>query len=75
MPINVQEAYRTPNRLEQKRKSPLYIKIKTQNLQNKEILRTVREKSQVAYKGRPITITHDFSKEVLKASRAWTVAL
>jgi hypothetical protein len=29
MPIQVQEAHRTPNRLEQKRKSPCHITIKT----------------------------------------------
>jgi hypothetical protein len=36
MPIKVQEAYRTPNRLDQKRKSLCHIKIKTLNIQNKE---------------------------------------
>ena len=36
MPINVQEAYRTPNRLDQKRKFSCHITIKTQNIQIKE---------------------------------------
>ena len=36
MTINVQEAYRTPNRLDQKRKSAHPIIIKTLNIQNKE---------------------------------------
>ena len=45
MVINAQEAYRTPNRLDQKRKSSHYIIIKTLNAQNKErILKAVREK-------------------------------
>ena len=35
IPINVQDASRTPNRLKQKRNSPLYIIFKTQNLHNK----------------------------------------
>jgi hypothetical protein len=34
--INVQEAYRTSNRLDQKRKSPYRIIIKTLNLQNRK---------------------------------------
>jgi hypothetical protein len=36
MTINVQEAYRTPNRLDQKRKSAHPIIIKTLNIGNKE---------------------------------------
>jgi hypothetical protein len=35
MDINVQEAYRIPNRLDQKRKSSCYIIIKTLSTQNK----------------------------------------
>jgi hypothetical protein len=31
MPMNIQEAYRTPNRLDQKRNSSCHIIIKTQN--------------------------------------------
>jgi hypothetical protein len=34
-------------------------------------LKAVREKKQIAYKGKPIKITADFSKETLKARRAW----
>jgi hypothetical protein len=53
VPINIQEAYRTPNRLDQKRNSSCYIIIKTPNGLNKErILKAVREKSQVTYKGK-----------------------
>jgi len=71
MPINIQEAYRTPNRLDQKRKSFCHIIVKTPNAQNKErILKAVREKGQVTYKGRPIRITPDFSPETMKAKRS-----
>jgi hypothetical protein len=67
MAINIQEAYRTPNRLDQKRNSSCNIITKTPNAQNKErILNAVRGKGQVAYKGRPIRITPDFSTETLK---------
>ena len=62
--MNIQEVYRTRNRLDQKRNSSCHIIIKTPNAQNKErILKAVREKGQVTYKGRPIRITPDFSPE------------
>ena len=45
MPINIQEAYRTTNRLNQKRSSSHHIIVKTPNAQNKErILKAVGEK-------------------------------
>jgi hypothetical protein len=48
MPVNIQEAYRTPNRLDQKRNSSHHIIIKTPNALNKErIVKAVREKGQV----------------------------
>jgi hypothetical protein len=34
-------------------------------------LKTVREKKQITYKGKPIKIIADFSIETLKARRAW----
>jgi hypothetical protein len=72
MPINIQEAYRTPNRLDQKRNSSSHIIVKTPNVQNKErILKAVREKGQVTCKGRLIRITPDFSTETIKARRSW----
>jgi hypothetical protein len=67
MAINILEAYRTPNRLGQKKNSSCHIIIKTLNAQNKErILKAVRENGQVTYKGSPIRITPDFSPETLK---------
>ena len=48
MPMNVQEVYRTPNRLDQKRNSSQHIIIRTTNAPNKDrILKAVREKGQV----------------------------
>ena len=73
MPMNVQEDYRTPNRLDQKRKSSQHIIIRTTNALNKDtILKALRKKGQVTYKGRPSRITPDFSSETMKASRSWT---
>ena len=72
MPINIKEAYRTLNSLDQKRNSSYHIIIKTPNALNKErILKAVREKGQVTYKDRPIRITPDFSPETMKARRSW----
>jgi hypothetical protein len=45
MPMNTQEAYRIPNRLDQKRNSSRHIIIRTTNALNKDkILKAVREK-------------------------------
>jgi hypothetical protein len=70
MTMNIQEAYRTPNRLDQKRNSSFHIIIKTPNVLNK-ILKAVRKKGQETYKGRPIRITPDFSPETMKDRRSW----
>jgi hypothetical protein len=35
-------------------------------------LKAIREKKQITYKGKPMKITADFSKETLKARRAWS---
>jgi hypothetical protein len=74
MPIQVQEASRTLNRIDQNRTTLLHITIKTTSTDNRErILKAVREKKQITCKGKPIKIT-DFSKETLKARRAWSEA-
>jgi hypothetical protein len=71
MAIKVEEAHRTPNKWDQKRKTSHHIIIKTLNAQYKErILKAAMEKSQVTYKGRPIRITPHFSTGTLKAKRA-----
>jgi hypothetical protein len=68
MPMNIQETYRTPNRLDEKRNSSQHIIIKTTNALIKDrILKAEREKGQVTYKGRPIRITQDFSPETMKS--------
>jgi hypothetical protein len=72
MPMNIQEAYRSPDRLNQNRKSSLHIIIGTTNALNKDkILKAEREKGQLTYKGRPIRITPDFSPKTKKARRSW----
>jgi hypothetical protein len=60
----------------QKRRGPVeFSKVSelTSSLQNKErILKAVRERGQVTYKGRPNRITPDFSTKTLKTGRVWT---
>ena len=47
--------------------------IRTTNTLNKDrILKAVREKGQVTYKGKPIRITPDFSLETMREGRSWT---
>jgi hypothetical protein len=73
IPMNIQEAYRTLNRLDQKRNSHQHIIIRTTNALNKDrILKAVREKGQTTFKGKPIRNIPDFSPETMKARRAWT---
>jgi hypothetical protein len=61
LPIQVQEAARKPNTLDQNRTSPRHIIIKTTSTENRErILKAIRKK-QITYKGKPIKITADFS--------------
>jgi tRNA A37 threonylcarbamoyladenosine dehydratase len=73
MPIQVQEASRTPKRLDQNRTTPQHIIIKTTSTENRErLLKSVREKKQITYKGKPIKITAGFSTETLKARKAWS---
>jgi hypothetical protein len=51
MPIQVQEAFMTPNTLDQNRTSPRHIIIKTRSTENRErILKAVREKKKITYK-------------------------
>ena len=73
MPMNIQqEVYKTPNSLDKKRNSSCHIIIKTPNAQNNErILKAVREKGQVTYKGKPVRVTPDLSLETIKARRSW----
>jgi hypothetical protein len=72
IPIQIQEASRTPNRPDQNRTTPWHIIIKTRTEKRERILKVVREKKQITYKGKHIKIIADFSTETLKARRAWS---
>ena len=46
--------------------------MKIPNVQNKDrILKAVREKNQITFRGKPIRISADFSIQTLNARRAW----
>ena len=68
----VQEAQRVPKKLDPKRNTPRHIIIKLPNIKDKErILKAAREKDTVTYKGVPIRLSADFSKQTLQARRGW----
>ena len=68
----VQEAQRVPKKLDPKRNTPRHIIIKLPKIKNKErLLQAAREKETVTYKGVPIRLSADFSKETLQARRGW----
>ena len=64
----VQEAHRVPQKLDPKRNTPKHIIIKLLKIKDKEtILKAARAKDTVTYKGVPIRLSEDFSKETLQA--------
>ena len=65
----VQEAQRVPYSINPRRNVPRHILIKKTN--KERILKAVREKQQVTYKGNPIRLTADLSAETLQARREW----
>ena len=68
----VQEAQRVPNRLDSRRNTPRHIIITLAKIKDKErILEAAREKDTVTYKGVPIRLSADFSKETLQARKGW----
>ena len=68
----VQKAQRVPKKLDPRRNTPRYIIITLPKIKNKErILQAAREKETVTYKGFPIRLSADFSKENLQARRGW----
>ena len=68
----VQEAQRVPKKLDPRRNTPRHIIITLPKMkQNARILEAAREKDTVTYKGVPIRLSADFSKETLQARRGW----
>ena len=58
--------------MDPKRNTPRHIIIKLPKTEDKErILKAAREKERVTYKGVPIRLSADFSKETLQVRRGW----
>ena len=65
-----EEAQRVPKSLDPRKHSPRHIIVTLPKIKDKErILTATREKERVTYKGVPIRLSADFSKETLQARR------
>ena len=70
--MQVQETQRAPKKLDPRSNTPRHIIIKLPKMKDKErIFKAAREKETVTYKGVPIRLSADFSKETLQARRGW----
>ena len=66
----VHEAQRVPKKLDPRKHTPRHIIIMLPKIKDKErILKAARGKERVTYKGVPIRLSADFSKETLQARR------
>jgi len=70
--IEVQKAQRVPYRTNPRRNRSRHILIKLTKTEHKErILKAVREKQQLTYKGNSKCLTADLSAETLQVRREW----
>ena len=70
--MQVQETQRFPKKLDPRRNTSRHIIIKSPKMKDKEsLLKAAREQETVTYKGVPIRLLADFSKETLQARRGW----
>ena len=68
----VQEAQRVPKKLDPRKHTLRHIIMTLPKIKDKDrILEAAREKNTVTYKGVPIRLSADFSKETLQAKRDW----
>ena len=68
----VQEAQRVPKKLDPRKHRTRHNIIPLPKIKDKErILKAAREKETVTYKGVPIRLSADFSKETLQARKDW----
>ena len=68
----VQEAQRVPKKFNPRKHTPRNIINTLPKIKEKErILKEAREKETVTYKGVPIRLSADFSKDTMQARRGW----
>ena len=70
--IRVQEAERTPPKISENRPTPCHIIVQFPNPRNNDtILKAVRGKRILTYKGRNIRVTSDLTTETWQARKSW----
>ena len=68
----VQETQRVPKNFDPRKRTQRHIIITLAKIKDNEIiLKAAREKETVTYKGVPIRLSADFSKETMQARRGW----
>ena len=67
----VWEAQRVPKKLDSRRNTPRHIIVTLPRITQESILEAAREKDTVTYKGLPIRLSDDLSKETFQARRGW----
>ena len=68
----VQKAQRVPNKMDAKRPTPRHVIMKMPKFKDKQrILKAAGEMKLVTYRGVPIRLSDDFSKETFQARRDW----
>ena len=67
----VQEAQIVPKKLDPRKHTPRHILIILPKIKKQRILQAAREKETISYKGVPIRLSADFSKETLQVRRGW----
>ena len=71
--IQIADSFRTPARLNPNKTSPRHIIINFTKVKMKEkILKAVRQKKTITYKGKSIRMTADLSAETFQARRGWS---
>ena len=66
------KVHRSPNTRDPRKTTPRHIIIKMAKIKDKDrLLKALREKIKVTYKGKPIRLSSDFSTETLQARREW----
>ena len=65
----VQEAQGVPKKLDPRKHTPRYIIITLPKIEDEKTLKAARGKETVTYKGAPLRLSADFSKETLQARR------
>ena len=67
----VQETQRVPKKLDPRKHTPRHIIITLAKIKDERILKAAREKEMVTYRGVPMKLSAEFSKETLQARRGW----